>query len=86
MFFVYILESTMNGRWYIGSTSDIKKRLEKHNQGGVKSTKPYKPYKLIYKEEHDSKEKAVKREYQIKRSGIIRKTIKNQIKKYGPIV
>ncbi|MEI6479299.1 MAG: GIY-YIG nuclease family protein [bacterium] len=34
MWFVYILKSLKDGRYYIGSTSDIEKRVERHNHGG----------------------------------------------------
>ena len=35
---VYILQST-SGRYYIGSTENFKRRLERHNAGMVYSTK-----------------------------------------------
>lgn len=47
MFFVYILFSKSRSRFYIGQTSAIEKRLEKHNAGEVKSTAPYRPWDLI---------------------------------------
>ena len=50
MFYNYILRSIKNGNLYIGYTADLKKRLKEHNQGLNKSTKPYKPWKLIYYE------------------------------------
>ena len=48
MFTVYILESTQFGKLYTGLTDDLTNRLKKHNAGGVRSTKAYKPYKLVY--------------------------------------
>ena len=38
MFFVYVLEDD-DGEHYIGSTSDLKKRLKEHNHGGTYTTK-----------------------------------------------
>ena len=42
-YFVYVLESEIDGRLYKGQTSDIEKRLTEHNSGKTKSTKGYKP-------------------------------------------
>lgn len=48
MYFVYILKSVKNNRYYIGSTNDIKRRLVEHNNGaGGKFTKLNGPWKLI---------------------------------------
>jgi len=38
-FFVYILESEIDKSFYIGQTSDVVGRLEKHNKGYNRSTK-----------------------------------------------
>ncbi len=66
MFYVYILQSIKNGRYYIGSTSDIQRRLIEHNHGKNISTRNKGPYKLIYSEEFESRQLASKREYLIK--------------------
>ncbi len=52
MHYVYVLKSKATERFYIGETADLKNRLERHNSGKVKSTKPYKPWELIYYEAH----------------------------------
>jgi putative endonuclease len=39
MYFVYVLRSQITGRLYIGSTSDVKRRLDEHNAGLNRSTK-----------------------------------------------
>ena len=67
MYYTYILHSETADRYYIGSTGDLKKRLEKHNFGGTASTRPYRPWKLVYAEEHESKTAALKRENEIKK-------------------
>jgi len=47
MVYGYILEGT-SGRYYIGSCQDVARRLERHNSGGVHSTKRLGlPLKLI---------------------------------------
>lgn len=67
MFSVYILRSLKKEWYYIGHTSDKESRFEFHNNGKVRSTKPYSPFSLIYSEEFLTKAEAFKRELQIKR-------------------
>jgi len=63
---------------YVGYTKDIKKRISLHNSGkGAKFTRGRK-WKLIYKEKFESKNKAISREYYIKKNRIIRNQIKNK--------
>ena len=63
---VYILESQASGRYYVGSAEDVEFRLTEHNEGKVGSTRPYRPWGLVYKEEHPDRSAAVRRERQIK--------------------
>ncbi|HYX07377.1 MAG TPA: GIY-YIG nuclease family protein [Bacteroidales bacterium] len=65
-YYVYILQSEQNGRYYIGYCSDLSVRLARYNAGATPSTKPYRPWKLVYYEEHREKTAALKREKQIK--------------------
>ena len=66
MFKVYIIQSLVNNRYYIGHTEDVDKRITKHNAGEVKSTKYGKPWKIIYLEEYSSRSDAYQRELEIK--------------------
>ena len=66
MWYVYILKSTKNKRFYIGVTERLEIRIVEHNQGKAKSTKPYRPWNIIYKEEFNNKSEAYKREYWLK--------------------
>ena len=66
MFYLYILQSSLNGRTYIGSTADVVKRLEQHNKKSVRSTKAYIPWVLVYHEEYKTKTAARKREIELK--------------------
>jgi len=66
-YFVYILQSQKDGTYYVGSTQDPHKRLERHNQGRSKYTKPKRPWEIIYFEEYPNRSSAVRRENQIKR-------------------
>lgn len=67
MWIVYILQSEKFGRYYIGHTANLEKRILDHNSGKTRSTKGYAPYSLVYKEEFSTKSEAYKREMQIKR-------------------
>lgn len=69
MYYTYVLYSKKLARLYIGHTNNLERRLKQHNDGKVLSTKPYKPYSLIYFEEYNSKKEAVVREKELKLSG-----------------
>jgi len=67
MYYVYVLKSIKDGRYYIGATANIVDRLRRHNAGETKSTKPYLPYKVIYTESFSNLSNARKRETEIKK-------------------
>ncbi len=64
--FVYIIESKRNGRYYIGSSADPKRRLLDHNAGKVKATLHLLPWILVYTEEFAEPRTARQREWQLK--------------------
>lgn len=68
MYYVYALKSLDNNDLYIGFSKNLKTRINAHNCGRVKSTKPYRPWKLVYYEAYYSNNDARKREYQLKQS------------------
>jgi putative endonuclease len=79
-YFVYVIKSEIDGSYYIGSTQDLTERLDRHNQGRSLYTKAKRPWKLVYKEEHPDRAKAVRRENEIKtrkRKDYIQKLIKS---------
>ena len=46
-YYVYILQSeSYDEKYYLGFTTDIKRRLQKHNNGEVSYTSKYKPWEL----------------------------------------
>jgi len=51
-YFVYIIQSEIDGNYYIGSTHHLEDRLKKHNQGRSKYTKNKRHWKFIYFEEY----------------------------------
>lgn len=68
-YYVYVLESLKDeGRLYIGSTNDLKKRVEQHNRAINFSTKPYIPWRLIFYEAYLNKQDALRRERYLKTS------------------
>jgi len=76
MFYTYALSSLERNYIYVGITSDIERRLKEHNSGKNKTTKPYRPFALIYKKELEarSEEKRLK-------SGFGKEFLKNLITK-----
>jgi len=60
--YAYILLSLKNGKYYYGSTQDLEERIKKHNGGKVKSTKPFRPWKIHYFEKFGTSSEAFKRE------------------------
>jgi putative endonuclease len=79
-YFVYVLKSEIDGRLYKGQTSDIDKRLNEHNSGKTKSTKGYKPWKLVYFETFETRDEAVLREKYFK-TGSGREFLNDLLKK-----
>ncbi len=66
MIILYILQSLADRGYYIGICKDLDKRLERHNKGGVFSTKRRKPLKVIYTEEYLNYAEARVREKELK--------------------
>ena len=79
MYYVYILRSIKTARYYIGATKNLARRLAEHNNGKCRSTKAYRPWEIVYKEEFNSRFDAFNREKEIKKykSGIKFKTLIN---------
>ena len=61
-YFAYVLKSLSSGRYYKGHCNNLNARLKQHNSGKTKSIKTYVPWKVIYFEEFDTLEEAIKRE------------------------
>ncbi|MBI3631739.1 MAG: GIY-YIG nuclease family protein [Candidatus Staskawiczbacteria bacterium] len=86
MYFLYILQSEKNGRYYIGSTNNLKRRIIEHNSGKTRSLKYLIPLKIVfskeYKQEHETKqmEKKLKK---FKNRNIIKRIVAEQELKLG---
>ncbi|MDO8507033.1 MAG: GIY-YIG nuclease family protein [bacterium] len=68
MYYVYILKSKTDGKYYFGSTADLKNRFKEHNAGKVKSTKNRVPFELVCYEAYLTKTIALNREKYLKSS------------------
>ena len=66
-YFMYILNSVKNGKFYVGCTNNIERRLSEHNNGYSKGSRFNAPFELLYKEEYTSLSEARKRERFIKK-------------------
>src|SRR5437763_4719252 len=62
VYHVYVLRSQKNGRRYVGSCSDLERRLSEHNAGYSKATKHGTPWKLIHSEHLPNRADAIRRE------------------------
>ena len=78
MYYVYIIRSQVDNRLYKGLTKDIDQRIKEHNSGKTKSTRPYKPWSLVYFEEFDNFKAARNRE-QFFKSGSGREYLKEHL-------
>lgn len=81
MFYVYIIQSKKNNKWYTGFTDNLRKRFKEHNDNKVFSTKGRGPFKLIYYEACINKEDALARERYLK-SGMGKRHLKNRLKRF----
>lgn len=67
MFYVYLIKLS-NNDFYVGSTKDLKKRLEKHKNGEVPHTSKFRPHKLVWYAGFSGVDKAAKFEKYLKSS------------------
>lgn len=65
MFYVYVIIGN-KGRIYTGYSKDLKKRIKKHNQSGVYTTKRMGKLRLLFYEAFESKNDAQRREKYLK--------------------
>lgn len=68
MFWVYILQNPQ-GRFYVGQTDDVERRVRQHNEpqpGLGKYTHKNGPWVLVWSEGHPSRAAAMARESEIK--------------------
>ncbi len=61
-YWVYVLRSDRTGRRYVGQTDNLAARLNRHSEGLVFATAPYRPWRLVHSEQLDSRSRAMVRE------------------------
>jgi putative endonuclease len=81
MFYVYVLRSESDTGFYIGFSTDLKRRLSEHTRGVSFATKSRGPWKLIYYEAYTEREYAEGREKFLK-SGDERRFLRTQLRHY----
>ena len=82
-YFVYLIISKNKQKYisYVGYTNNLKKRLAKHNASkGAKFTRGRK-WILAYSMSYDSKSKAMREEYKLKKNYELRKRLKSNFYK-----
>jgi putative endonuclease len=62
MYYVYVLYSLKDKKFYIGFTNNLKLRYQEHEKGEVISTRSRQPLKFIYFEAYINEVNARKRE------------------------
>jgi putative endonuclease len=72
MVYVYILYSSSLGKFYVGSTDNIERRIDQHNSGRSNFSSKGIPWKLITRIECKNRSEAMGLEIQIKKRGIKR--------------
>ena len=63
---VYALRSQSRKYIYVGLTNNFQRRFKQHNNGYEKTTRPYRPFKLILLENFEDRKTARKREKYLK--------------------
>ena len=81
MFYVYVLKSKKDNKWYTGSTNDLRKRFNQHNSGKSTWTKGRGPFEIIYYEACFNEDDARSREKYLK-SGMGKRYIRNRLKRF----
>lgn len=78
-FYVYVLKNKVNGRLYIGSSNNLKTRIQQHNKGKEFYTRRYKPWQMVYYEAYNLEELARIREKRLKYHGNAKRELLKRI-------
>ena len=80
--YIYLLRSQLDGTFYLGWTTDVRRRLVEHAAFGTTYTKRKKPWQLVGFESHPSIEAAKARERSLKHHprllALLKKRLLNQ--------
>jgi putative endonuclease len=70
MFYIYALSSINRNYIYVGMTENLDDRVERHQSGREKTTRAYRPFKLIFIEELDVERKKARKREKYWKSGV----------------
>ena len=80
-YYVYVLQSELDKKFYTGYSKNIELRFEQHQKGRVESTRDRRPLKLIYFEACLNQQDATHREKYLK-THYGKMFIRNRLKSY----
>jgi len=80
-YYIYVIRSLKDFRFYTGYTNDLKSRMGHHNKGFVESTKNRRPFELVYFEGCKCEKDALHREKYLKTT-YGKRYIKNRLQYY----
>ena len=66
MWYIYIIKSVQNSKYYVGCTNNIERRLSEHNNGYNIATQKGKPWNIVHYEKFNNQQEAYSREKKIK--------------------
>ncbi len=70
MFYIYALSSIHRNYIYVGMTTNLEKRVERHQSGREKTTRAYRPFELIFSEVLDVERSEARKREKYWKSGI----------------
>jgi putative endonuclease len=79
-YYVYILQSQTNRTFYKGSTDNLVRRINDHNQGRVTFSSKFRPWNLVWFTTKNTRAEAVALEMKLKNLSAIR--LEEFMKKY----
>ena len=79
-YYVYVLRSGVDSSFYIGSTSNLERRLKEHHSDRRSYAYRKAPWVLVYYEAYRSKRQARRREYKLKKSSWHKQQVLNRLK------
>jgi len=77
MFYVYVISSLRRTYIYVGITNNSNRRIDEHQKGYNKTTRAYRPFRVILVEKYKTRQEARKREKYLK-SGIGKEFLKSK--------
>ncbi len=65
-FYMYIIRSASTGKFYVGHTGDLARRMVEHNNNRTVSIRNRGPWEVVYSEKFSTRAEASRRERQVK--------------------